>query len=410
VARQLGRRTRRRSHQGGPHSARRLGRPVFDFRGRRELLAFTYSLGGVAVLISWAVDPRAVGNRLGMAILLGFVMTAAIGLYVLRKRLPRYVDDIAIVGSMVLIDLGLFFTNLHIFPGLLIPFFVWIGFASPLWFPRRRAIVYAALAVVASALVTVVAGTAAVVAGWVITMATLVVAFYITSYLTDALVDRERLAVVGEMASVVGHDLRNPLAAVSNSLFLLHHSLGEDVSELQLRQFDIAEREIAKAAAILEDLNAYVRPGEPILHTVDIESLVAEVLEVTPPRNGVDVSLELASVTLMADRFQLAQVLTNLLSNAYDAVGDQGSLRLTARHVGRTAVIEVEDDGPGIDAALVDRIFEPFYTTKQQGTGLGLAIVRRLVEAHGGSVRLDIDGVRGTRFVVTLPATNRRPH
>src|SRR6202035_4808697 len=119
--------------------------------------------------------------------------------------------DLAVVGSLVLIDLGLFFTKLHVHPGLLSPFFVWVGFASPLWFPRRRAIFYAFLAGVASGIVVIVASSAEAAAGWVITMATLVVAFCITSFLTDALVKRERLGVVGEMASVVGHDLRNAL-------------------------------------------------------------------------------------------------------------------------------------------------------------------------------------------------------
>ncbi|HTT86776.1 MAG TPA: ATP-binding protein [Acidimicrobiales bacterium] len=399
---------RRGSGSAEAHRARRLGRPNFDFRGRRELLALTYGLGGAAVVVAWAIDPRVIGNRLGMAVLLGVVFAAAVTLYGLRNRLPRFVDDVAIVGSIVLIDVGLFFTDLHVFPGLLIPFYVWIGFASPLWFPRRRATLYAASAVVASGLVIAVAGTAEVLAGWVITMATLVVAFCITLFLTDSLVKRERLAVVGEMASVVGHDLRNPLAAVSNSLFLLRHSLGDMVSELQARQFEIAEREIAKAAAILEDLSAYVRPGEPVFNAVDMSSLVTEVLEVAPPREGVDVTLDVPAITVFADRVQLAQVLTNLFTNAYDAMGDHGSLRVRARSEGRTAVIEVEDDGPGIDEGLVNRIFEPFYTTKQHGTGLGLAIVRRMVEAHGGSVRLQIDGVRGTRFVVTLPAASHR--
>jgi len=400
--------TRRQRGPSEVHRARRLGKSVFDVRGRRELLSLTYGLGGTSVIVAWAVDPRVIGNRLGMAILLGVVLAAAVTLYALRNRLPRFVDDVAIVGSIVLIDVGLFFTDLHVFPGLLIPFFVWVGFASPLWFPRRRATLYAALAVAASGPVIAVAGTAEVLAGWVITMTTLVVAFVITSFLTDSLVKRERLAVVGEMASVVGHDLRNPLAAVSNSLFLLRHSLGDTVSELQARQFEIAEREIAKAAAILEDLSAYVRPGEPVINTVDIGTLVTEVLEVAPPREGVDVTLDVPAISLLADRVQLAQVLTNLFTNAYDAMGDGGSLRVIARNEGRMAVIEVEDDGPGIDEGLVERIFEPFYTTKQHGTGLGLAIVRRLVEAHGGSVRLHVDGGRGTRFVVTLPASTHR--
>jgi len=241
------------------------------------------------------------------------------------------------------------------------------------------------------------------VAGWVITMATLIVAFCITSFLTDALVKRERLAVVGEMASVVGHDLRNPLGAVSNALFLLQHGLGEHVTEDQERHFQMAAREIAKAAAIIDHLGAYVRPGEPVIAPMELGALVGEVLEVTPPRPGIEVTLDVEPIDLLADRGQMAQVLTNLITNSYDAMGESGSLRITATVEGRAAVIQVEDDGPGIERAMAERVFEPFYTAKHQGTGLGLAIVRRMVEAHGGTVHLDGDAPRGTRFVVRLP-------
>jgi signal transduction histidine kinase len=382
---------------------------MFDLHGRGELLALTYSLGGTAVLVAWVVDPREIGNRVGMAVLLAVVFTAAAVIYGVRNHMPRYTGDVAIVGSLVLIDAGLFFTKLHLYPGLLSPFFVWAGFAAPLWFPRRRAVVYTVLAVVASAVVVVVAGSAEAVASWLITMATLVVAFCITSFLTDALVKRERLAVVGEMASVVGHDLRNPLGVVSNALFLLRHSLGGEVTEDQDRHLLMADREIAKADGIIKELTAYVRPGEPAAAPFELASLVAEVLEVVPAREGIDVRVDVAPITLLADRGQLAQVLTNLVTNAYDAMEDEGLLRIRARIEGRAAVIEVEDNGPGIEGTLAERIFEPFYTNKHRGTGLGLAIVRRLVEGHGGSVRLDSDAETGTRFLVRLPYRRTPP-
>jgi len=234
-------------------------------------------------------------------------------------------------------------------------------------------------------------------------MATLVVAFCTTSFLTDALVKRERLAVVGEMASVVGHDLRNPLSAVSNALFLLRYSLEDQVTEDQERCFQLAWREIDKAAAIVEHLSAYVRPGEPVIAPVDLRALVAEVLEVAPPHPGVEVTVDVAPVTLLADRGQLAQVLTNLVSNAYDAMGERGALRVVATIDGDAVLIEIEDDGLGIERSMAERVFEPFYTTKYRGTGLGLAIVRRLVEGHRGSVDVDLEAREGTRFSVRLP-------
>ena len=355
------------------------------------------------MVVAWLTDPAIIGNSLGMGILLGCVFAAAAGLYALRNRPLRYTGDVSILGSLVLIDVALFFTRLHSHPGLLGPFFVWVGFASPLWFPRRRAILYVVLAFVASGIVIVVAGNASAVAGWVITTVTLVVAFFITSFLSDALVSRERLAIVGEMASVVGHDLRNPLGAVANSLFLLHHSLDNEITEKQEGYFQIADREIAKASAILGDLRAYVRPGQPHLVPVDLADLVAEVLEVLPVSPGTAVTVDVPHLVIAADSGQLAQIVTNLISNAYEATGADGVTRIRGSIEGRHVVIEVEDDGPGIEGESLERVFEPFYTTKPEGTGLGLAIVRRLVEGHGGSIDIDSGPGSGTRFVVRLP-------
>jgi two-component system sensor histidine kinase HydH len=130
---------------------------------------------------------------------------------------------------------------------------------------------------------------------------------------------------------------------------------------------------------------------------------VAEVFEVAPPAPGIHVTVDVAPITLLADRGQLAQILTNLVTNSYDAIGEDGSVRVAASIKGRTAIIAIEDDGPGIDRTKAERIFEPFYTSKPTGTGLGLAIVRRLVEGHGGTIRLDTETSARTRFVVRLP-------
>lgn len=382
---------------------------MFDLHGRGELLALTYSVGALAVVCAWAIDPAVIGNRVGMGVVLSIVVVAAVLVYVFKDRLPRYTGDVAIVGSLVLIDAGLFFTKLHLHPALLSPFYVWVGFASPLWFPRRRAILYAFLAAVASGTVVVVASNAASTAGWVITMATLVVAFTITEFLTESLVERERLAVVGEMASVVGHDLRNPLGAVQNALFLLRFGLGGSISEEQKRHFDMAEREIAKASGIIQHLSEYVRPGEPEMAPIDLPGLVAEVLEVTPAPEGIEVETEVAAVTVQADRGQLSQVLTNLVVNSYDAMdehGKRGRMRIEASARGDVAQLVIEDTGPGIDKSSLERVFEPFYTTKRRGTGLGLAIVRRLVEEHAGTVRVE-SSPSGTRFVVRIPGVVR---
>lgn len=219
-----------------------------------------------------------------------------------------------------------------------------------------------------------------------------------------ALIRGERLRALGEMASVVGHELRNPLAAVINALYLLRRHLGEPAEPAYEKHLAMAERETTKAATLAEDLTAFVRPREPSKEDVDAPSLVREVVEASPPPPHVSLDVDADPFTLVVDRHQFAEVLTNLVTNAYQAVNGDGSVWVRARATAAGAELTVEDNGPGIDPELSQRLFEPFFTTKHDGTGLGLAIVQRLVEAHGGTVTFENAADRGgAKVVVRLP-------
>ncbi|HEY1826662.1 MAG TPA: ATP-binding protein [Acidimicrobiales bacterium] len=223
-----------------------------------------------------------------------------------------------------------------------------------------------------------------------------------------ALVQSERLTAVGEMASVIGHELRNPLAAVTNSLFIVRNNLGDDVSATTEKYLSMAERETSKAATLADDLTAFVRPRELKTSEIELPDLVHEVLGATPHPDNVEVLLDVGTVHLVGDRGQLAEVLTNLVTNAYQAMPDGGTMRLSGSS-GRNGDgdglrIVVEDTGRGVDQAVMEQVFQPFFTTKSTGTGLGLAIVQRLVGAHGGSVTLENLSAGGVRVTVVLPA------
>jgi len=219
-----------------------------------------------------------------------------------------------------------------------------------------------------------------------------------------ALIRGERLRALGEMASVVGHELRNPLAAVINALYLLRRQLGEPAQPNHEKHLAMAERETSKAATLAEDLTAFVRPREPKKEEVEAPTLLREVVEASPPPPEVSLDVDADPFTLVVDRHQLAEVLTNLVTNAYQAVNGDGAVRVTARTTPAGAELAVEDNGPGLDVKIGQRVFEPFFTTKHDGTGLGLAIVLRLVEAHGGTVTFeDAAGNGGARVVVRLP-------
>ena len=383
--------------------ARRVGRPVFTDSRRGALLAGVYLLGDVGVVLTWLVDPSAIANRAGMTALVIVVLACATTLFAIRGDLPAAAGDVAVVGSVALITMADLFTRLHAHIGLFTPYYIWVGFVSPMWFSRRRAVLYVALSMLAAAGVTAVANSSAATAAWVTTTVTLLVAFVIVDSLTRALVERERLAAVGEMASVVSHELRNPLGAMGNAVFLVRHSMRGSLTVDVDQHLSMAEREIEKATAIIDHLVAFVRPRQPVSEPVPLHDVVEEVLETTPSPPGVHVHVDVDGVRPFADRGHLAEVLVNLVSNAYDALREGGLVRIGAQVVEQRAVITVEDDGPGLERSLSERIFEPFFTTKHTGTGLGLAIVRRLVEDNLGVVAVDSHVGQGTRFTISLP-------
>ena len=219
----------------------------------------------------------------------------------------------------------------------------------------------------------------------------------------EALIRSERLSAVGEMTTVIGHELRNPLAAVTNAHFLVATALDDgDLAQAQ-RQLAIAERETARAANLAEDLTAYMRQRDPHFERLSLTEVVEQVLETAPPPPGVTMETDVDPLEVLADDRQVHQIVTNLVHNAYQAMPEGGRTRLGVAAEDGSVVLFVEDSGPGFDEADLDRAFEPFFTTKTHGTGLGLAIVRRLAEGNGGDVRAENLPGGGARVSVRLP-------
>jgi two-component system sensor histidine kinase PilS (NtrC family) len=238
----------------------------------------------------------------------------------------------------------------------------------------------------------------------------------------------ERLAAVGELAASIAHEIRNPLAAISGSIQMLNQpdSKKEAVAG---RLMDIAIREADRLNHLITDFLHYARPGPTHSQVVRIEEAVDEVLElfeaVRPESVVVETAIE-PGACVSGDSGQLRQVLWNLVRNGSEAMPDGGRLRITARIVdsapqdggpglrnGRTggsrwAEIAVADQGLGIPPELLERIFDPFFTTKPKGSGLGLATVHRIVDEHGGSVRLESAPGTGTTIRLWLPDSETR--
>jgi signal transduction histidine kinase len=220
----------------------------------------------------------------------------------------------------------------------------------------------------------------------------------------ERLVRQERLAAIGQLASAVGHELRNPLGVVSNVVYLLSTKLGRDDPWLD-RQLRTAEREVGAATLIVSDLLQFAKPREPIFADVELPALAEEVLSVAPPPEGVTVARSWSDnlPLLRGDRDQLRQVLLNLVTNAYDAMPDGGLLALAGTSDGDAVRLSVGDTGTGMDDDVRARIFEPFFTTKAKGIGLGLAVTHRIIEAHGGSIAVT-SSPSGSQFEVRLQA------
>lgn len=244
---------------------------------------------------------------------------------------------------------------------------------------------------------------------------------------------RDRLATLGEMAAAIAHEVKNPLASIEVMAGVLRRQL-RDTSPAGVARFENDAREqlddIIKEAkmanAIVVEVLEYVRPVQLQPERVRLEDVLTESLSLAEgkiPRGGIrfDITVNPDVPDITADAHQLRQLFANLIANAFEAMNGHGHVSIRASLVqgdvepldGTHALpasvcVELKDDGPGISADDLERIFSPFFTTKPQGTGLGLAIVRKMVNAHDGRIHASSALGRGTTFTVTLPVAPSR--
>jgi two-component system sensor histidine kinase FlrB len=216
----------------------------------------------------------------------------------------------------------------------------------------------------------------------------------------------ERLAVMGEMAASLAHQIRTPLAS---ALLYVSHLLRPDLDEAtRLRTAEKIRERLRHLEHQINDMLVFARGGASVAARVTIDDLVGALqtlLEAPLQTSGctLDVRHEAGAVEVLANRDALLGALVNLAVNGMQAAGRGGQLQLETQRAGADVLIRVRDNGPGIPAELRARIFEPFFSTRAQGTGLGLAVVRSVVEAHRGGIELESAPGRGCVFTVTLP-------
>jgi signal transduction histidine kinase len=214
-----------------------------------------------------------------------------------------------------------------------------------------------------------------------------------------------RLAAAGAVGASVAHELRNALAVAESALFLAHRDI-DDRARL-IRHLDQVSAEIRKAHDVIGSVLGLAR-GEPVRREpASVGRLIdaARHALVLPTNVTFEVALEPLDLTVLCDPILLERVFSNLYLNAIEAIGDRGRGAILTRawSFDLRTFVEVEDDGPGIDPAIVDRIFEPLVTAKPRGTGLGLALSRTIIEAHGGEITRATGRRQGTAFRMWLP-------
>jgi signal transduction histidine kinase len=232
---------------------------------------------------------------------------------------------------------------------------------------------------------------------------------------------RDRLAALGEMAAAIAHEVKNPLAGIEVMAGILKRQLPESPDAQSILGDIIKEAKMANAI-VLEVLD-FVRPIRLQVERMSVGDVIRDAISLAEghaTRGNVNVKVAVPeALSIQGDPHQVRQVFTNLLINAFEAMNGRGMIRIDATELpeeeplpggevlaGPMIQVDVADDGPGVPADVVDRIFSPFFTTKPQGTGLGLAIVRKIVNAHDGRIDMNAPAGGGTQFRVTLPVSS----
>lgn len=220
--------------------------------------------------------------------------------------------------------------------------------------------------------------------------------------LKSRMAERERLAVIGEMASVLAHEIRNPLGSIKGfAQYLREHNPDGSVEYL-----DIIISESRRLEVLTEDLLMYAKPIEILPVEFNLLELVRETLRSFDNEvlgKNISISLTGGDFSVRADREKVKQIILNLIHNAADAVDDGGEIAVKVAMENGKGVIIVKDNGCGMDEADAAKVFQPFFTTKTRGTGLGLAIVDKLIKAMGGNVTVESAPGKGTVFTVEIP-------
>ena len=218
----------------------------------------------------------------------------------------------------------------------------------------------------------------------------------------------ERLAALGKVAAGVAHELRNPLSSIKGLAILLQSKFNGEKGKGGVEAADLLVQEVERLNRSIGELLDYAKPAKLNKISVDVNAVVDKtVLLVNMDLEDRDIALDLhladALPEMEGDEDKLNQVFLNLLLNGIQAMDDGGRLTVSSKQMGRNVLVVVEDTGTGVSHENLQKIFDPYFTTKRDGTGLGLAMSAKIIEEHGGEIILTSRQGEGTRVEVILP-------
>jgi signal transduction histidine kinase len=220
----------------------------------------------------------------------------------------------------------------------------------------------------------------------------------------------DRLSAIGQLAAGLAHEIRNPLASIDGAAEVLE--MGGEPEEVRRETLGIIRKECSRLNRLLTSLLDFARPRSPEWRKVDVARILDKVTELMGHSAGKGIrfqnQVQDGLAPLVCDEEQLAQVILNLAINATQAMPDGGLVTLAAHARDGGIVLQVEDEGVGAPDEQLERIFDPFYTTKDTGTGLGLSVVHQIVTQHGGTVTVERNEAKGLTFTLFFPQTERR--
>jgi PAS domain S-box-containing protein len=217
---------------------------------------------------------------------------------------------------------------------------------------------------------------------------------------TQELIEAERMAASGTLASEIAHDLRSPLQSIRNAAFMIKRD-----SEKVEVGLEIIEKSVLRSLEMLEAMRSSTRKSEPTLERSNLNQIIKDAVAELPKPENVMVQLELDNVEeAWIDASHIRRVLDNVLLNAVESMPEGGAISVTKHFVEGKFIIQIADTGVGIPEEVLPNLFErKFYTTKPHGLGLGLSYCKRTVESHGGNIMVDSVLGKGTIFTIEIP-------